>query len=543
VQSTDIIIIGGGPNGLTAGAYLAKTGLQVLVLDCNQELGGGLATEMVTYPGFLTNTHAIYHMMVEYAPIFQDFQLEDQYGIRFAFPELQFTMLFADSSSLCLYRDVERTCQSIAAFSQKDADSYRVLHAKLEAFMENYLGPLTYVPAMGALEQIPMLARTELGQEFLEMSELSAQQLIDGYFEDDRVRALFYYASCHWGLEYDSTGLGFMIMLNMNRITNYRLCVGGSHRLASALQKIVLENKGRLMGSQRVAKILVNDGVACGVELEDGTQIEARKGVISTIDLATTFSSYVGENNLDPAFVESIKTWQWEKWSLLQLHYALKEPPRFTAAEKNPDINRSLIYLIGYEGTQDVIRHWEGIARGEQQKEGFICSFPSVHDPSQAPAGMATGLISQIAPYELAEGASTWERHKFKEQLMAERLAVLQKYAPNMTPDMVIGKYAVTPLGTERRFPDMVRGSIKQGNYNVLQLGFNRPNADCSLHRTPIKNLWLGGANSYPGGMAIFGAGYLTADAVVEDIGVEKWWSEPESVRVAKERGMIEIEE
>ena len=294
MQSADIIIIGGGPNGLTAGAYLAKAGLQVLVLDCNQELGGGLATEMVTFPGFLTNTHAIYHMMVDYAPIFQDFPLEETYGIRFAFPELQFTMLFSDGSSLCLYRDVEKTCESIGAFSAKDAASYRVLHAKLETFMENFLGPLTYVPAMGALEQIPMLMRTEIGQEFMEMSELSAQQLIDGYFEDDRVRALFYYTACHWGLEYDSTGLGFMIMLMMNRATNYRLCVGGSHRLASALQKIILENKGRLMGSQRIKKILVKDGVARGVELENGKQFEARQGIISTIDLDTTFSEYVG---------------------------------------------------------------------------------------------------------------------------------------------------------------------------------------------------------------------------------------------------------
>ena len=244
-EKTDVIIIGGGPNGLATAAYLAKAGAKICVVDCNQEMGGGLATELATFPGFLTNTHSIYHMMVDYAPVYKDFDLENKYAVKYVWPELQFAMLFADGSDLCLYRDVDKTCNSIAAFSKHDAEAYREMQRKMQAYMEGYMGPLNYLPAMAPLEQIPMLERTELGRELVTDSEKSPQQLIDSYFENDRVRAMMYYLACHWGIEYNSTGLGYLAVINLNRTTNYRLCVGGSHKLASALQKVILETRPR----------------------------------------------------------------------------------------------------------------------------------------------------------------------------------------------------------------------------------------------------------------------------------------------------------
>jgi phytoene dehydrogenase-like protein len=317
------------------------------------------------------------------------------------------------------------------------------------------------------------------------------------------------------------------------------MCVGGSHRLASALQKVILENGGKLRGSQRIKKIIVDKGVAKGVELEGGVVIEAEKAVISTIDLDTTFIKYVGEANLEKGFVDAIKGWQWEKWSLLQIHLALHEPPNFKAAAANPDINKALIQMIGYEGTGDVIKHWEMIKKGERPTNGFLCSFPSIHDPIQAPAGKCSGLISQMAPYRIKEGPEMWEDFRFKQELINERVDILQKYAPNMTRDKVIWGYAITPMGTARRFLDMVEGSYKQGAYTNLQMGYLRPNYECSGHRTPIKNLYLGGSNTYPGGMVTFGPGYLAADAVVEDTGMKKWWPECESVTNAKAKGFL----
>ena len=334
--------LAGAPTGWRQALTWPGRASKSAVMDCNQELGGGLATELAAYPGFLTNTHSIYHMMVDFAPPYKDFDLEKGYAVSYAWPQLQFAMLFADGRNLCLYQDVAKTCQSIASFSKHDADAYRELRKKLDDYMNGYLGPLTYMPAMAPLEQIPMMERTELGRQFAADSEKSPQELIDGYFENDQVRAMMYFLACHWGVEYDSTGLGYLAILNLNRATNYRLCLGGSHKLASALQKVILENGGRLMGSRRIKRIIIANGTASGVELEDGTKIEASKAVVSTIDLGTTFLKYVGEQHLDKNFVLGIKGWQWEKWSLLALHLALKEPPHFKAAAANPDINKAL---------------------------------------------------------------------------------------------------------------------------------------------------------------------------------------------------------
>ena len=120
-EEYDGIILGAGPNGLTVAAYLAKAGLKILVLEKSFEAGGGLATEQVTLPGFLHNTHAVYMPMVDYAPPLTDFDeyLTKDYDLEFVFPSLVMAMPFADGSSLCLYQDVDKTCESIARFSAK----------------------------------------------------------------------------------------------------------------------------------------------------------------------------------------------------------------------------------------------------------------------------------------------------------------------------------------------------------------------------------------------------------------------------------------
>ena len=115
----DVIVIGTGPNGLEIGAYLSKAGQKVLLLEKRYEAGGGLATEQITLPDFFHNTHAIFHMMVDYAPIYHDFKLEEQYGVRHIRPELQWAMPLPDGKCICVYTDPEKTHASIAKFSKK----------------------------------------------------------------------------------------------------------------------------------------------------------------------------------------------------------------------------------------------------------------------------------------------------------------------------------------------------------------------------------------------------------------------------------------
>jgi len=539
-QNYDVIIIGAGPNGLEIGGYLGKAGQKVLLLDKRYEVGGGLATEEVTLPGYFHNTHAIYHMMADYAPIYQDFKIEEEYRVKHIYPQLQFAMPFQDGRCLCLYQDVNKTCTSIAKFSKKDAENYRQMHAKFHELVEAFVAPATFVPPEPAPLQAAKLELTEIGREITAFSEKTPEDAVNELFEDDHVRTLMLYICCMWGLDYNQSGVGYLIPLYLNRATNYRLVAGGSHRMSNALLKMVVENKGVVQTCVRIKRIIMEKGAAKGVELEDGTELIANKAVISTIDTHQTFLKYIGEDTLDKDFVEMLKVWQWEKWSLFDVHLALEEPPNFKAAASDPEINKAFIYVVGYENSQELKDHWEAMRSGKlPETAGFNCCFPSVHDPYQAPRGKASGLISQHAPYNLNGDAQKWLDVRFKEEQADKRLAILEKYAPNITKDTVLFKYVSSPADIEDKFANMVQGSYKQGAYHPLQMGYLRPNQECSLTRTPVKNLYLGGASVYPGGCVIWGPGYICANTIAEDLGIEKWWSEPAIVTAARERGLI----
>ncbi len=532
----DVIIIGAGPNGLTAGAYLSKQGLKVLILERKLEAGGGLATEEVTIPGFLHNTHSIYHMMVDYAPAYKDLGLDgSHYKVRYVHPTLQFALPLADGRAVCLYNDVDLTCKSLAQFSKHDADSYRDMHRRFSEYMDAFLAPATYVPPLSALDQASLLDRSDIGREIVAYSEKSPKQIVDEFFENDQVKTLMLYAACHWGLEHDIEGVGYLAVLYLNRATNYRLCVGGSHMLSQGINKVLIENGGTIWGSQRIKSILVTGGRATGVELEDGRVIEAEKAVISTIDPHQTFLKLVGEDKLEGDFVDRLNDWKWESWSLFETHLALESAPQFS----HPETAGAYVHVMGYETTDDLIKHWEAIKRGDLvEGGGFNACFPSLHDPTQAPPGKHTGLISQMAPYDVRGGAEKWYGIKFKQEQAERCLDVMQRYVPNIR-EVLLWKEMHTPLDIQNKFLDMVQGSIKQGAYHPFQMGYLRPNEECSQNRTPVKNLYVGGASCHPGGLILLGPGYVAAGTVVEDLGLEKWWKEPETVTRARQAGLL----
>jgi phytoene dehydrogenase-like protein len=539
-KSYDVIIIGAGPNGLATGAYLSRAGLKVLILEKRYEAGGGLATEEVTFPGFFHNTHSAYHMMVDFAPPYSDFEMAEKYNVRYVWPDLQFVLPLSDGRAVCLYKDEARTCESFAEFSKKDAETYPKFKRQLDRYMNECLGPATYVPPVPALDQLQLLNQTDLGREIAEQSEKTAQEIIDDTFENTHIRALFLYGVAQWGIEHDQTGLGYMALIYFNRMTNYRFCVGGSHVVGSALNKVIHEHQGLVLNNMRIKRIIVEQGTATGVELQDGSVYTASRAVVSSLDPQQTFLDLVGQENLSASFAGRIEGWEWESYSLFETHLALQHPPQFRAAENNPDINRAATYVLGVETEEDVINHYDAIRRGELPEPAFNCCFSSVHDPSQAPKGKATCKISAEVPYA-PKGSSPekWYNLAFKEDYVEKCMAVLEKHAPNITPDSVLWKYVITPLDIENRFADMAKGSIKQGAYIPLQMGYFRPNDECSENRTPIKNLYLCGSSCYPGGLITFGPSYIAAGAIADDLGVQKWWSEPASVVEARKNNML----
>lgn len=535
----DIVVIGGGTNGLALAAYLSKAGARVIVLEKSFETGGGLATEDLTLPGFIHNSHAVYHLMVDYAPPYQDFKLEQDYNVRYAYPDLQFAMPVSDGRCLCLYKDVDRTCQSLAKFSKRDADTWREISQKCQEYMDGFLAPATYTAAMPTLEQAVMLEKSEFGRELMSFTEKSPREIVDELFENEHIKTLMSYVICYWGLEYEQNGLGYLTLLLLNRTTNYRLCIGGSHRVASALGRVIMKSGGQVRTSQLIKRIIVSDNTATEVEMDDGTVYEAEKAVVSSIDPHQTFLKLIDRKELSQEFAEKIEGWMWEKWSLLTVHLAIEGRPNFTAAASDPEINNAFVYVLGYETVDDLINHWKTIDRGElMEGAGFNCSFPSMHDPIQAPKGRCTGLISQMAPYRLKEGVEKWYDRNFREEQVQHCLETLDKYAPGIK-EQVLWSFVSTPLDIENKLPNMVEGSIKQGAYHPFQMGYNRPNDECSHHRTPIRNLYLCGASTHSGGLVTFGPGYVAANRIAEDLGIKKWWTEPEILTRARQRGLL----
>jgi len=534
----DGIIIGGGPNGLTLACYLAKAGLKVIILEKRYEMGGGLCSEMITIPGFIHNTHAIYHPMVDYAPVFADLELDKTYDLQYIHPDLVMAMPFADGRSLCIYSDVEKTCASFAQFSKKDADAYRDTYKKFKEYVDSFLGPATYDMAKPAIEQLIKLHSKPMGQEISALSEKKPIDIIHGIFENNQVRTLMLYATCIWGLDYDLEGLGYLVPLMVNRASNYRLCAGGSHHMANLMSKFLYRHGGMILGSQIIKRIIVENGTAKGVELDDGTVYTANKFVASSIDPYQTFLKYIGEKDLPKDLVTRTKDWKWEKWSLFDVHLALFNAPQFTAAGSNPDLNKAFIYVLGFETEENLIDHFKALKNGELKSSGFNCCFPTFFDASEAPPGRHTGLISEHAPYRLKEGGpERW--YKIRQEHAKGLIDKLKKYAPNMAEDNILWTYIASPLDIENKFADMVEGSIKQGGYYPLQMGYLRPNELCSQYATPIKNLYICGASTFPGGLVTYGAGYNAANRIAQDLGVKKWWKEPEIVTKAKANGLL----
>lgn len=514
----DVVVIGAGPNGLITAAYLAKAGLKVALVERRYEIGGGLATEEILFPGYYSNIHAVYHMMVDFMPVLRDFDLRD-HGVVWIKPNLQTSMVFEDGKSLLLTRMLEDTVDSIHKFSTKDAVTFGRVMRDWRKISQEIIVPATYIPPMAPLDMFEAMARTQLGKDMLELAERSPLDIITNTFENDRVRALMLYTTCMWGLNPKETGLGFFVPLLLDRGMNKSYCQGGSHKMAGALAREFVRNGGCILDSSQVNKISTQNGSVCGVELWEGRTLHS-KVVISSLDPHTTFLDLVGTENLPSDLKDSVSGWENDKWSYSTLHVATEEAPKYACGD--PWVDQSFMTIAGFESMDQIIDHWENVIAGKLDLQAFggHSTCQTLFDPhlSRVP-GKHVSFFQCHAPYGIEGG---WEKRgpDFQQAVLAK----WQKAAPNMTAENRLMTALETPEDIEIRLPNMRRGSIKHGDYNPLQLGCFRPNRECSGTDTPIPGLYVCGASTYPGGLILGGPGYLAANKVADDMGVTRWW-------------------
>ncbi len=499
-ENYDAIVIGAGPNGLMAAAYLQKAGNKVLICERRHETGGGLNTD--EYFGYRLNLHAIYHLMAEKMPAYEDLGLKDL-SVRYIYPHVIASFPFRDGSSLVFTRDPEETAQSIAFFSEADADAFRAMWAEFQPMLEEWLIPMTYEPPLPAVDQMVEFQVNDSGNALAHISEMSFPELLDHYgFKNERVRMALLSFPAMWGTHLDEP-LGFLFPLYLCRMMDCALVKGGSHRLSSGLFRSLLKDGGRVIDEYAVTDILTEGGKAVGVRLEDGREFKAN-AVVSTLNPEQTFIDLLPREDVPDGLMQEVETWEWEDRSLYNLHLGIDSS--YTYKAKDERINQSMITFIGPETEQDLLDHLERIDAGEDtEAEWLHITVPNVHDKTMCPPGKNLIRAEAIVGYD-----PEW-RDRSK-AFGDSAIALMKEYAD--FDGNVILRREVTPVDIEEKLTTMKFGSFKHGAYNPLQMGYLRPNDECSCSETPIEGLYLGGASMYPGGMILGACGFLAASAV-----------------------------
>ena len=516
----DVLVIGAGHNGLILGNYLAKAGLKVLIMERRLEAGGGLSTEEITIPAFLHNLHSYFHDTINIMPPYEDLQME-AFNARYYRPPVQAGMILPDGRSLCFYDDLDKTCESIARFSKKDAEKWREIVDNYGPFVSTIIPPAFYSPPAPPSEQVMRLEGSPEGMEWLRVGRMSPHELVEEWFEDVHLRALvLHHLPIPRGILPDYAGLGAVVPLVVCQVEHSQIALGGSHAPAHALWRALIENGGETKSFAHVEKILVEEGRTKGVETSDGNTYLAPI-VVSTIDMKQTFLELVGEEHLEADFLRQVKGFRLDEFSVFSVHMALREAPVFETRPGYEDVNQAFRLNIGLDTPEDFVSVLSDVRQGRlPEKLGFIASVPTWFDPSQAPEGFHTAFLWQLVPYRLKD--AEWD--EVKNEYMERCIAKWREYAPNLTEENILKATTQTPLDIEERFINMKEGGVFMGRMHFAQMEHFRPLPELAQFRTPIEGLYLGGACMHPGGGIIGAPGLIAAEVIMDDLRREKWW-------------------
>lgn len=521
----DIIVVGGGHNGLTAACYLQKAGFKVLVVERLDRAGGGAWTEEATLPGFKHNLASVFHGILHLGPVYKDLELQ-KYGAEYIWPDAQVAAAFTDGRCLVFYRDLDKTCKEIARFSEKDAETYRNLATMFRTVLDNMIGPWFFNPPVpNSISSLAFESSVE-GLDMMRMQLSSPKNIVNELFESNAIKSLLLSFIKEFGGAPDTYGFGVFVPMMLGE-THYphgwAICKGGSGNLAKAYVKCLEDHGGEVMTNAQVSKILVDGKRATGVQLADGTIIEAGKLVLTNLEPHTTFLDLIGEEKLEPPFVHSVKRWRHESTILFHTHLALDEPLKWKCAAFNPDINRCLGVLL-IDEPQEIYDDFAAIDRRElPAKPRMFTAYPSNVDPTQAPPGKGTAVGWQYVPYNLRDGgADAWD--KVKEEYAANCIKVWGTYVENMDT-AVLKHHAMSPRDTERLWTSMVQGGFNHGEMSQDQLTIFRPFVEYKPYRTPYENLYMCGASTHPSGSMGGACGYNAVQVIAEDLQLKKkWW-------------------
>ena len=518
-------MVGGGHNGLVCACYLAQAGLRVVVVERRHIVGGAVCTEDDLIPGYRIDVGSSAHIMIHLTPVVAELELE-RFGLEYIDCDPFAFAPTAAGEAIYFWRDVERTCESIARVSPVDADNYRRFVREWGALNEGVFEAFLKPPTALNLGRHMIFRRTGEKTNPVEMTRklfTSYGALARETFEHEGLRAALVWLAAQSGPPPGAaaTGdfLGWHSMIHRSGVKRPR---GGSGALTQALARCLEHHGGEVRLSAEVERIELDGGRAVAVTLADGERIAARR-IVSNAHVQTTFLKLIGAENLPGKLAQRVRTVRVGNGFGMVVRCAVSELPDYTAAPSGgqaSECHRGLQLLCPSLDYLDAAYGDYLGGRPSERPAALAMTFSAV-DPTIAPHGKHTLFIwGQYYPYELAGGVQ-WDDIAGRE---ADKLIdVVNDYAPNVRAS-IIDRFIQTPLDLERRL-GLLRGNVMHVEMELDQMFLYRPLPELAGYRTPIENLYLTGASTHPGGGVFAASGRNTAHVVLADVrgGVGGW--------------------
>jgi phytoene dehydrogenase-like protein len=523
-QKYDVIVIGGGHNGLVNAAYLARAGKKVLVLERRYVLGGAAVTEEII-PGFKFSVCS-YVVSLLRPEIIRDLDLP-RHGLEILPLDGTLTPM-PTGDYLWRMNDHARTRRELLRHSRRDAEAYDEFGMEMQQmcrFVKPLLGmtppdPTSLRPA--GLKKLLFLARrfqslpAQDKYNLVQLMTMSAADFLDQWFETDVLKATMS-ASGIIGtfLGVRSPGTAYVLLHHyMGEIDGafraWGFSRGGTGAISNAIAGAAREAGAEIRTESPVARILTRNGRATGVALQNGDEIQA-KIVSSSVDPNLTFLKMLDPRVLPADFVEEVRRYKY-RGSSGKVNLALDALPDFTCLPgAGPHLRGAISVSPSVEYME---RAYDQAKYGEFSHRPYIdMVIPSLTDPSVAPPGKhVLSCFVQYAPYHLKQGKWSDRREEFGDAV----IDTISEYAPNLKK-IIIGRQVLTPADIEEQF-GLTEGNIFQGELSLEQLFFLRPVAGWARYRTPVRNLYMCGSATHPGGGIMGAPGRLAALEILKDM-------------------------
>jgi phytoene dehydrogenase-like protein len=517
----DAIVIGGGHNGLVSAAYLARGGLSVVVCERRHVLGGAAVTEEV-FPGFRFSV-ASYVVSLLRPEIIRELQLS-RHGLEILPLDGTFTPLEKDY--LWRTNDHGHTLRELRRWSADDAEAYDE-YGRLMVQMARFIKPILSVvpPDPTRLDPRPWLPLIALGRDFaglraeqksafIQLMTMSAAEFLDRWFETDPLKATMSASGVIGTFQgVRSPGTAYVLLHHyMGEIDgafrSWGIPRGGTGGISEAIASAARAAGAEIRTEAAVKQIAVKQERASGVVLNSGEELEA-DFVLSSLDARLTFLGLLESGNLDAEFESEVRRYKL-RGSSGKVNLALDALPSFTCL---PGRGEHLRGAISFSPSVDYMeRAYDDAKYGNFSRRPYIdMVIPTLVDPSMAPPGKhVMSCFVQYAPYKLAEGTWDEQRQAFGDAV----IDTIAERAPNIR-DIIIDRQVLTPLDIESTF-GLTEGNIFQGELSLEQLFFNRPVPRWARYRTPVRDLWMCGSATHPGGGIMGAPGRIAALEVLK---------------------------